>query len=300
MSYAQKVSQYRSAFIVCLSKNESERAIFNAEAYIKTLQEMMGDTNSYNIRAQLLSEIEFYKSLITMIKFDGSTNRAKMTLKIKLENQAKEVSTTHSNVVRQDEWVADMFEKYLPATVTVSSTAGSGTGFFITPDGFVLTNHHVVNDENGKSTLISLTSGDKKIKCSATVVYQNKKHDIALLQAKIASEPVPYIPIIKDYSNLRPGTNVLVIGNSFAFGLSPVEGVVKYTELKSDEDLVYSALTNHGDSGGPVLNKNGECVGINKSRTVSVGEDNTAQGLTNATSAKTILKLLSIWGVKLN
>ena len=84
-------------------------------------------------------------------------------------------------------------------------------------DYYVLTNHHVVNDENGKSTLISLTSGDKKIKCSATVVYQNKKHDIALLQAKIASEPVPYIPIIKDYSNLRPGTNVLVIGKILVF-----------------------------------------------------------------------------------
>jgi S1-C subfamily serine protease len=200
--------------------------------------------------------------------------------------------------VQPDEWIADVFEKRLPATMVVSTETGCGTGFFISSDGLFVTNHHVVHENGAPNARISICTGDEKFRCRAKLIASDKKRDLALLKAETEGKKTPFIPLIADYSKLRPGMDVMVIGNALSFGLAPITGTVKFTHAKGGNDLIYTAPSNHGDSGGPVLNRQGECVGINKSVTVSVtrgGVKVTTQGLTNATPADEIAQLVANW-----
>ncbi|MBO5362803.1 MAG: trypsin-like peptidase domain-containing protein [Clostridia bacterium] len=199
---------------------------------------------------------------------------------------------------QSSEWIADVFEKRLPATMVVSTESGCGTGFFVSSDGLFLTNHHVVHEGSKRCARINICTGDEKFCCGAKLVATDQKRDLALLQAETGSKRTPFIPLIKDYSKLRPGMDVMVIGNALSFGLAPIAGTVKFTHSKGDNDLIFTAPSNHGDSGGPVLNRQGECVGINKSVTVSVtrgGVKVNTRGLTNATPADEIAELLTNW-----
>ncbi len=199
------------------------------------------------------------------------------------------------------DWSAEIFEEFLPATLVVRTNAGIGTGFFITSEGHFITNHHVIYEGSKRSPQISIESGDGKIKCEAEFINADKALDVSLLKLKNFRGKTPFIPIIKDYSRVRPGIAMMLIGNGLNFGLAPIAGNVKYTHSKSDGDLVYTAPSNNGDSGAPVFNKDGICIGIHKSSTVGCGIGHTqvrAVGLSNATTAENIRMLLSKWGLE--
>lgn len=201
-------------------------------------------------------------------------------------------------------WAADVFEKRSPSIVSLKCSGGSysseGTGFIISANGYLLTNDHVVYDESagGYFNKITMTFSGGKKEYKATVVTSSKARDLALCRFEPDQIPdIKPIPFIDDYSRLKQGADVLVIGNGLSMGLAPFTGTVKYT-CNDRGDLVYTAPSNPGDSGGPVFNRAGECVGINKSVTVSLirgGEKIPANGLTNATPADKIAELLEKW-----
>ncbi len=197
-------------------------------------------------------------------------------------------------------WCAEVFEKNKLAVAEISATgngqSSSGTGFIISPKGYMLTNDHVVFD--GASGVyypriyMKLHEEEKKIKTE--VLFSDKKADVAL--CKFNTEEVGRCVSVKrvaDYSSLLQGADCLVIGNAFGMGLAPFSGVVRFTK-DSDGNLVYTAPSNPGDSGAPVFNRKGECIGINKSKTVKVNE-RVADGIANATPMDAIEKLLNKW-----
>ena len=193
-----------------------------------------------------------------------------------------------AHVFEGSEWSADVFERFLPATVVVRSDEGVGTGFFFRSDGYILTNHHVAYLDNGEpSSSLYIESGDKKLRGKAKLLHADKKHDVALLKFECTG-PVPFIPLEEDYaSRVRPGIEITIIGNALNFGLAPINGTVKFTARSGN--IVYTAPTNHGDSGSPVISRDGKCVGIHKSSTTQ------AKGLSNGTPASDILALLKVW-----
>jgi len=89
----------------------------------------------------------------------------------------------------------------------------------------------------------------------------------------------------------------MIIGNAFDYGLAPVGGIVKFPNFRNGEDLVYSALTNSGDSGSPVINRRGECIAIHKAREDEHG-GRQARGIAYATPVVKILELLREWNEK--
>lgn len=197
-------------------------------------------------------------------------------------------------------WCAEVFEKNKRAVVEVSVTGNgqnaSGTGFIISEKGYMLTNDHVVFDvESGvyyPRIFIKFQGEQKKIK--AEVLFSDKKADVAL--CKFDTDGVGRCVSVKrvaDYSSLLQGADCVVIGNGFGMGLAPFSGVVRFTK-DSDGNLVYTAPSNPGDSGAPVFNRRGECIGINKSKTVKVNE-RAADGIANATPMDTIEALLTKW-----
>jgi serine protease Do len=149
---------------------------------------------------------------------------------------------------------------------------GAGTGFIIDGDGYILTNHHVV--EGADRILVRLTDGRQ---LRAERVGSDPDTDIALLRVD-AAQPLPSAPL-GDSDALRVGEWVLAIGNPLAYEHTVTVGVVSFIGRKLfdrslDRYIQTDAAINFGNSGGPLINAQGEVIGINSaisSRASNIG-----------------------------
>lgn len=197
-------------------------------------------------------------------------------------------------------WCAEVFEANKNAVVQISVSASmhdaSGTGFIISDNGYLLTNDHVVfDDQNGAYySKVNMALADDKKKHKLEVLFSDKNADVALCKFD-TNEVQGYSVVnrITDYSKLKQGADCLVIGNAFGMGLAPFTGIVRFTK-NDNGNLVYTAPSNPGDSGGPVFDRSGECIGINKSKTVAVN-GTSAEGYANATPMDKVDELLQKW-----
>ncbi|MDH5458539.1 MAG: trypsin-like peptidase domain-containing protein, partial [Nitrospinota bacterium] len=145
---------------------------------------------------------------------------------------------------------------------------GTGSGFIINAEGYVLTNHHVINGAD--KIKVRLQVADKEKTYEAELIGSDKKTDIALLKIKREGEdstPFPYIPM-GDSKQLEVGEWVIAIGNPFGLSHTVTTGIVsaKGRDIGSgpyDEFIQTDASINPGNSGGPLLNMKGEVIGIN-------------------------------------
>jgi len=136
----------------------------------------------------------------------------------------------------------------------------SGSGFLISEDGYILTNHHVVKDAD--KIIVSLS--DRR-EMEAKLVGSDPRSDLALL--KIEAENLPYLTMA-DSDQLKVGEWVLAIGSPFGFDYSVTAGIVsaKGRSLRSETYVPFiqtDVAINPGNSGGPLFNLAGEVVGIN-------------------------------------
>ena len=144
---------------------------------------------------------------------------------------------------------------------------GQGTGFLISPDGYAITNHHVV--ENADK--IQVRVDGQPALYNATVIGDDPRTDIALIKLEGNRHDWPAIPL-GDSDNLQVGDFVVAIGNPFGLSQSVSMGIVS---AKGRRDIAPSgrkglydfiqtdASINPGNSGGPLLNIAGEVIGIN-------------------------------------
>jgi len=137
-----------------------------------------------------------------------------------------------------------------------------GSGFIISPDGYVLTNHHVVDGADEVTVKLSDRRSFK-----AKVVGSDEAYDVALL--KIEATGLPSLRL-GDSNTLKPGQWVVAIGSPFGLDHSVTAGVVSATSRMNpfaNQQYVQFIQTdvaiNQGNSGGPLLNTRGEVVGIN-------------------------------------
>jgi serine protease Do len=137
---------------------------------------------------------------------------------------------------------------------------GEGSGFIVTPDGYILTNAHVV--ENAEEVTVKTT--DRR-EYTAKVVGTDPATDVAVL--KIDAKNLPTVKI-GDPSKLRPGEWVIAIGSPFGFENSVTAGIVSATSRSMPGSnyapfIQTDVAVNPGNSGGPLFNMKGEVVGIN-------------------------------------
>ncbi|MCB1774264.1 MAG: DegQ family serine endoprotease [Gammaproteobacteria bacterium] len=135
-----------------------------------------------------------------------------------------------------------------------------GSGFVISPDGYILTNYHVV----AESDEILVRFSDRR-SYEATVVGSDKASDVALI--KIEAEGLPTVKIGKS-STLKVGEWVLAIGSPFGFDHTVTSGIVSAIgrNLPSENYVPFiqtDVAINPGNSGGPLFDLDGEVVGIN-------------------------------------
>ncbi|HTV77029.1 MAG TPA: DegQ family serine endoprotease [Steroidobacteraceae bacterium] len=139
---------------------------------------------------------------------------------------------------------------------------GTGSGFIISPDGYILTNAHVVS--SAATVTVKLT--DRR-EYQAKVVGQDERTDVAVI--KIDAQNLPVVKI-GDPRQLKPGQWVVAIGSPFGFDNTATAGIVSATarELTGEGNnyvpfIQTDVAVNPGNSGGPLFNTRGEVVGIN-------------------------------------
>lgn len=135
---------------------------------------------------------------------------------------------------------------------------GVGSGFILTPDGYVMTNAHVVEDAS--EVLVTLT--DKR-EFKARIIGADKRTDVAVV--KIDATGLPAVKV-GDVSKLRVGEWVMAIGSPFGLENTVTAGIVSAKQRDTGDYLPFiqtDVAINPGNSGGPLINMRGEVVGIN-------------------------------------
>ena len=142
-----------------------------------------------------------------------------------------------------------------------------GSGVIVSPEGIVVTNHHVVKSENGSETEIKVALADSR-EFEAKIILSDERTDLAVLQIVGGDQDFPYIQFA-DSDALEVGDIVLAIGNPFGVGQTVTSGIVSALARTrvgiSDYQFFIQtdAAINPGNSGGALVNMNGRIVGIN-------------------------------------
>jgi S1-C subfamily serine protease len=169
-----------------------------------------------------------------------------------LKSELKEIKASTS------EDFSGIIEDSLKAVVTIRTDVGQGTGFFISNDGFIVTNAHVLS---GAKELYILDYQQNQY--SAELIGYNTTFDLVLL--KISGN---YSKLtIGNSKDVQIGEKVIAIGNPLGLQFSVSEGIVSAMDRAGENNInAYiqtDAALNPGNSGGPLINKQGEVIGIN-------------------------------------
>ena len=162
----------------------------------------------------------------------------------------------------QDNTYSLVYEQVTPSIVAIEANleqgVSSGTGCIISPDGVILTSLHVVN----KAKNIEITTSSGKTYKGKVVALLRDKNDLALVKI----EPKEPLQTVKfgDSENVRVGEEVLAIGNPFGFRGTLTIGIISRIDYQRKK-IQTDAAINPGCSGGPLINLNGEVIGINQS-----------------------------------
>jgi serine protease Do len=183
-------------------------------------------------------------------------------VKIIVESSRK--SSAHPEI--DEEQIPEFLRRYFqipPPSQGPEDRMATGSGFIISADGYVVTNHHVVEDAD----LVTVRLADRR-EYVAEVVGLDPRSDLALL--RIDAQSLPFLSLGKD-DDLKVGEWVLAIGSPFGLDYSVTAGIVsakgRSLPTRSRENYVPFIQTdvaiNPGNSGGPLFNLNGEVVGVN-------------------------------------
>ena len=197
--------------------------------------------------------------------------------------------------VKNESSIKEIAGKSLPKVVTVKSSRGQGTGFFINNDGLLITNRHVIGSGTKGKIQIETATGAKLF---ANVIFVSREDDFAVL--KTIGENYPSSIAICYSSYPVPGEEVIALGSPRGLTNTITRGIVSAFRRSgnfegfatSGASLIQTdAAINPGNSGGPLLNSRGEVIGINTfARTTTGG----TQGLNFAVSIIDILQQLNV------
>jgi len=163
---------------------------------------------------------------------------------------------------------------------TISGGQSSGSGFIISPDGYIVTNNHVI--EGGEAFRVVLQSGEER---TAQLIGSDQFSDLAILKVEGA---LPAVAELGNSDFLRPGETAIAIGSPLGdFKNSVTVGVISATgrTLDTGEDyqmeglLQTDAAINEGNSGGPLVNLSGQVIGVNTLIIRGSNNSTTVEGL---------------------
>ena len=176
---------------------------------------------------------------------------------------------------------------------------GMGTGVIIDPRGYILTNFHVVDGVDN----IEVTTSDRKV-ARARLIARDRETDLAIIRVDTKG-PLPVIPIGTSV-DLMQGETVIAVGNAYGYDFTVTTGVisalhrpVQISDTQQYKDLIQTdASINPGNSGGPLLNIEGDMIGVNVA--VRVGAQGIGFAIPVNAAVEAASKLLSIESIDRN
>lgn len=185
---------------------------------------------------------------------------------INAENSIQKISTTQTSFEKQISEIkagtsadfSGIIESSLNSVVAIVTDVGQGTGFIVNENGFIVTNAHVLfNAKYAKAITAQKESIDSEL------VGYNLNMDLAVL--KIPGQFNKFE--IGNSDEVKIGEKVIAIGNPLGLSFSATEGIISARDRVGSNNLPYYFQTdvslNPGNSGGPLINKQGEVIGIN-------------------------------------
>ena len=207
-----------------------------------------------------------------------STASAATLVVIDLADIVDETSPSVVEVFTETKQVSSWFQEYV--------TEGAGSGVILSEDGYIVTNHHVIDGAN--TIKVRLSNGQAY---TAVLTGTDEKTDLAVLKINVSGLPATKLA---DSSTVRVGDFVIAIGNPLGeLGGTVTEGIIsaKDREVTIDGEtmtlLQTSAAVNPGNSGGGLFNLDGELVGVVNAK--SSGDD--IEGLAFAIPANTVKEI---------
>ncbi|MFC1587937.1 trypsin-like peptidase domain-containing protein [Planctomycetota bacterium] len=169
--------------------------------------------------------------------------------------------------------IVTIIAKVTPAFVKI----GGGSGICISPDGYVLTNHHVAGSLKQWTVEMPDSKSNTPKSFKAKLLAQDPRGDICLLQIT-ADEPLPYVPL-GDSDALRLGQPVIALGNPFMFAQVDAKPSISFGIVSAlhkmqgnyTDAIQTDASINPGNSGGPLITTDGKLIGINGQIAVRFG-----------------------------
>ncbi|HEX6124747.1 MAG TPA: trypsin-like peptidase domain-containing protein [Pyrinomonadaceae bacterium] len=188
---------------------------------------------------------------------------------IDTKGKAPDVTTRGDGKPGDSDEIMEFFRRQIPRRPAYSV----GSGFFVDKNGHILTNYHVVED--AAKITVKLDSGEE---FPATVVGVDEETDVAVLKVDAGRE-TPFVKLA-DSNQARVGDWVLAIGSPFGLNRSVTAGIISQLNRETPSTSVFQkfiqtdAAINRGNSGGPLVNMNGDVIGINSQIATSTGDYN--------------------------
>ena len=218
-------------------------------------------------------------SVIYNIGNDSAKSIRKLVLdeaKEDLASKPSSITIQPTPAVKKSEQVQPVVKRTLPGVVEISTPRGKGTGFLIDNKGLLLTNRHVV----GRFPEVDVRFNDSK-SVRARVIGKTADLDIALLQIQDLSTKISYpaLPLcIRNTATV--GEDIIVIGNPLGLQATTTRGIISGVRNEDGSTMLQiDAPVNPGNSGGPIVNYNGEVLGIVTAKMVALGVEGIGFGI---------------------
>ena len=179
------------------------------------------------------------------------------TLTQEISRQGKDIKSQIALLKASQEDFSLIIEDVVESIVNIKTTRSGGSGFFVNPNGYVITNLHVI--QGGGFVQVQTFDG---LVFNAEVIATDDLTDLALLQIPANFD---YLTLA-DSDDVQVGEKVIAIGNPLGLSFTVTEGIVSAVDRSGPNGLEAYIQTdvslNPGNSGGPLINKQGEVIGI--------------------------------------
>jgi len=219
---------------------------------------------NYGLLNKKISDIQ--KSTQTQIDEMSSTL---LVIRGSLEEKQQQIDLLKASA---GEDFSGIIESSIPSVVIIRTDSGQGAGFIIEEEGYIVTNAHVLADESGylATGIYAINYDGDRI--DLEFIGYDSDLDIALLKAEGNYKSLR----LGDSDEIKTGEKVIAIGNPYGLVFSVTEGIVSGIHREGPNNrMIYvqsDAALNPGNSGGPLINKEGNVIGINNFK-ISGGEN---------------------------
>ena len=219
------------------TRTELVESISNSDIKIDSVN---NDITTYKLTNQ--EDIKNLNSLIKQIEQQSNL-------------QLEELKSDIKNVQVQSGDFTGIVEEVLSSTVSVLTNKGVGSGAIIRSDGFIITNHHVI----AEASTIQIKTYEGR-RHNADLVGSNPEYDVAILKVDTELTPLDF----GDSEEVKISNKVIAVGNPAGLEFTVTEGTISASrEFNNIKYIQHSVPINKGNSGGPLIDKNGEIIGIN-------------------------------------